>query len=234
MGHPGGASGGLTGVGSGLPDWVVDRRAVESLRSGVPNRDAVRALGCAQPAIEDRFRRQLEAVAEAFPRGEQVEGLLVAGDFGSGKSHLLEYLQQIALAERFVVSKVVISKETPLHDPVKLYRAAVRAAVVPGRVGAALALITGELRFDSPAYLDFFKWVQSPTAALNQRFAATTYLYEVARQEGELLDRIISFWAGDPIQVGELKRALKAAEEDEEYAPFYGTEEGDVRRSSNF
>jgi beta-glucosidase-like glycosyl hydrolase len=34
--------------------------------------------------------------------------------------------------------------------------------------------------------------------------------------------------------IGELKRALKAAEDEEEYAPLYGTEEGDVRRSSNF
>ncbi len=32
----------------------------------------------------------------------------------------------------------------------------------------------------------------------------------------------------------ELKRALAAAEDDEEYAPVYGTSEGDERRSSNF
>jgi beta-N-acetylhexosaminidase len=34
--------------------------------------------------------------------------------------------------------------------------------------------------------------------------------------------------------VAELKRALQAAEEDEEYAPLYGTAEGKTRRSSNF
>jgi beta-N-acetylhexosaminidase len=34
--------------------------------------------------------------------------------------------------------------------------------------------------------------------------------------------------------IAELKRALKAAEENEEYAPLYGTEEGDERRSTNF
>jgi hypothetical protein len=32
----------------------------------------------------------------------------------------------------------------------------------------------------------------------------------------------------------ELKRALKAAENDEEYAPLYGTSEGKERESSNF
>jgi beta-N-acetylhexosaminidase len=34
--------------------------------------------------------------------------------------------------------------------------------------------------------------------------------------------------------IAELKRALKAAENEEEYAPLYGTPEGDDRRSSNF
>jgi beta-N-acetylhexosaminidase len=34
--------------------------------------------------------------------------------------------------------------------------------------------------------------------------------------------------------IAELKRALKAAENDEEYAPLFGTEEGRERRSSNF
>jgi beta-N-acetylhexosaminidase len=34
--------------------------------------------------------------------------------------------------------------------------------------------------------------------------------------------------------LAELKRALKAAENDEEYAPVYGTREGSERRSSNF
>ncbi len=34
--------------------------------------------------------------------------------------------------------------------------------------------------------------------------------------------------------ISELKRALRAAEDDEEYAPLFGTEEGGARRSSNF
>lgn len=93
----------------------------------------------------------------------------------------------------FVASKIVISKETPLYDPVEVYRAAIQAAAVPGRVGAALAQIAGELKFDDPRYLDFYRWVQGPTAALNQRFAATLYPFERTRHDPELRDRIISF-----------------------------------------
>jgi hypothetical protein len=51
--------------------------------------------------------------------------------------------------------------------------------------------------------------VQGPTAALNQRFAATLYLFERTRHDPELRDRIISFWSGDPIQVGEIRTRLK-------------------------
>jgi beta-N-acetylhexosaminidase len=34
--------------------------------------------------------------------------------------------------------------------------------------------------------------------------------------------------------IAELKRALQAAENDEEYSPMFGTEDGGERRSSNF
>lgn len=213
----------------GVGGWVMSdadggtriqaRRAIEALRAGVPNRDAVVALGSAHPEIEEAFRALLSAAQEraAEPdgwdwdgrNGRDEAGFLVAGNFGTGKSHLLEYLRQIALEQGFVVSTVVISKETPLYDPVKVYRAAVRAAIVPGRVGAALTQIAGELQFDSPAYTEFSRWVHGPTAGVNQRFAATAFLYEHARQDPELRDRIVAFWAGDPIQIGEIKRALR-------------------------
>ncbi len=77
------------------------------------------------------------------------------------------------------------------------------------RVGAALAQIAGEQKFDDPRYLDFYRWVQGPTAELNQRFAATLYLFERTRHDPELRDRIISFWTGAPIQVGGIRTRLK-------------------------
>ncbi|HKG25099.1 MAG TPA: BREX system ATP-binding domain-containing protein, partial [Thermomicrobiales bacterium] len=196
-------------TGSALDSQVQARRAIEALRAGVPNRDAVLALGSSHAQIEEQFGGLLAEAKEQPTVPRNPAGFLIAGNFGTGKSHELEYLQQIALREGFVASKVVISKETPLYDPVKVYRAAIQAATVPGRVGAALAQIAGELKFDDPRYLDFYRWVQGPTAALNQRFAATLYLFERTRHDPELRDRIISFWSGDPIQVGEIRSRLK-------------------------
>lgn len=194
---------------SALDSQVQARRAIEALRAGVPNRDAVLALGSTHAQIEEQFGQLLSEAKEQATTPRSPAGFLIAGNFGTGKSHELEYLQQIALREGFVASKVVISKETPLYDPVKVYRAAIQAATVPGRVGAALAQIAGELKFDDPRYLEFYRWVQGPTADLNQRFAATLYLFEKARSDPELRDRIISFWSGDPIQIGEIRARLK-------------------------
>jgi hypothetical protein len=185
------------------------RKAIEALRAGVPNRDAVTALGSASPAIEERFGDVLATMAERGVEPQSPAGFLVAGGFGSGKSHLLEYMQHLALARNFVASKLVISKETPLHDPVKFYRAALGNAVAPGRRGPALAQVAAELQPRGESYLDFYTWVQG-SRELNQRFAATVYLHEHAQQDPELQERILQFWAGDPITVGDLKRALKA------------------------
>lgn len=186
------------------------RRTIEALRSGVPNRDAVRELGSSQQHIEQRFAELLNEIQAE--RGNR--GFLIGGDFGTGKSHLLEYLQHVALDRRFVASKVVISKETPLHDPVKVYRAAAGDAVVPDRRGGAIGEIARSLDFDSAAFRELTNWVNSDEAGLNERFGATLYLYQDLRQsDPEFADRIVRFWSGDPIGVGEIKRRLREAGE---------------------
>ncbi len=117
-------------------DPLAHRRAVEALRSGVPSWDAVAMLGSGQSEVEDRFSVLLERFAEPGRVAEAAggpaarpgrpggpAGLLLGGGFGSGKSHLLTHLASLAMSSGFVASTVVISKETPLYDPVKTYRA---------------------------------------------------------------------------------------------------------------
>ncbi len=194
-----------------MDSLVECRRAIEALRAGVPNRDAVRALGCEQPAIEQAFRDRLRESKEHGTHGKQMPGILVKGNFGTGKSHLLEYLQDIALGDNFICSKVVISKETPLHDPVKFYRSAIHSAVAPGRTGSALGEIAMALGLSPPssAYNDLLHWVHNPECGLNSRFAATLFLVKHLTNPDEDLDRIIRFWSGEPIGAGELRRLLR-------------------------
>jgi len=188
---------------------VAHRRAIEALRAGVPNRDAVRALGCSQPHIEEKFREQLAACREGAERIEQARGLLIAGDFGTGKSHLLEHLHHLALEQNFVSSKVVISKETPLFDPTKLYRAAIDAAVLPDKQGSALREITETLD-KSAGYPSFYQRVTSDNGEFDSRFAATLHIYEHVRiKDLEQRDRVISFWAGHKLNISEIKKYLR-------------------------
>ena len=193
------------------------RRAIEALRAGVPNREAVETLGIASPAIEERFLELLSTAHQAGAEGISPSGFLVAGNFGSGKSHLLHYCQHLAAARRFVTSKVVISKETPLHDPMKLFRAAIGSAIVPDRRGSTLGRIAEAIDTRSDRYRDFSRWVQT-TRELNGRFAATLHLFEHAQQDPELQEQILAFWGGDPIGITELKRALRATGEQVAYA----------------
>ncbi len=205
---------GSVATGSVATGSVAARRALEALRAGVPNRDAVAALGSLQTGVEDRFTELLDAVVATAGAGEHAEpagGMLIGGGFGSGKSHVLEHLAHRALDAGFVVSKVVISKETALHDPAKVFRAAIDCAQVPGRPGSAIDEIAAALMTDSAHYADLYRWVHTDDAPVDSRFAAALFLHEYAHGDAELADRLVRFWAGDPLPVADLRRRLKEA-----------------------
>jgi hypothetical protein len=189
-------------------DPIHARRAIEALRAGVPNQDAVRLLSTHQPQVVAWFQRQLDGLAEDSTAGRSTSGILVAGDFGAGKSHLLEHLEHIALDERMLCSRVVISKETPLHDLARVFRAAVESLVVPGRAGSAVAEIASSLDPDSAENAALTHWVNRPDVGLSSRFAATLFLYHQVK-DPENRDRIVSFWGGDPLNIGDTRSLLR-------------------------
>jgi P-loop Domain of unknown function (DUF2791) len=197
------------------------RRAVEALRSGVPNADAVIALGSGQGDIEDRFTRLLEDISG--PRGGSGArhgraSMLLGAGFGEGKSHLLTHLGQLATSAGFVVSTVVISKETPLHDPAKVLRAAVESAVAPDGARDVVAEAAAALDTVGPGYAELLRWLRGPGRDMNERFDATLLLHQrlsgdAPGADEEFLDSIVRFWSGDPLLMPDLRRQLKAAGE---------------------
>ncbi len=199
----------LQGHGT-VPD-VEARRVVEGLRAGVPNKHVVSALGCLQPEVEGRFRRMLEATQQNVTTGPCSRGMVLEGEFGSGKSHVLEYLQHLALDANFICSRIVISKETPLYHPVRLFYSAIESAVVPNKQGEVFAEIAGECDVWTPRYKDLVAWANNPKNHIDTRFAATLLLYERMSSDMELGHRMARFWTGDPIGVGELKKYLQEA-----------------------
>lgn len=190
-------------------DRTLNRRAIEALRNGVPNEDAVRVLGCDQSEVEARFRSQLEQMEASFQAERQVPGMLISGGFGTGKSHVLEYLAHLAVAENFVTSRVVISKETPLHDPAKVYRAAVETAQVPGRTGMAIHEIALSLNQDSAEYAALYRWANQAESGVAAVFPATLLLHERLHNDPELTEEVRNFWAGDALSVRRIRDGLR-------------------------
>ena len=194
------------------------RRAVEALRSGVPNADAVVALGSGQGDIEDRFTLLLEDIAGPRNARPSRASMLLGAGFGEGKSHLLTHLGQLATSAGFVVSTVVISKETPLHDPAKVLRAAVESAVAPDGARDVVAEAAAALDIDGPGYAELLRWLRGPGRDLNERFDATLLLHQrlsgdAPGADEEFLDSIVRFWSGDPLLMPDLRRQLKAVGE---------------------
>ena len=190
-------------------DRVEYRRALEALRNGVPNRDAVRVLGCGQVEAERRFEEQLGAVPATFTDGGQAPGTLVSGGFGTGKSHLLEYLQHVALSASFVCSRVVISKETPLHDQAKVFRAAVDNAVLPDRTGEAVKELGLKLHQGSASFRAFEQWAMHDDCGVSQLFPASLALYQQLGNDPDLVEAVTNFWAGENLPIAEVRRGLK-------------------------
>jgi len=195
----------MTTLDAGVNPALAARRAIEALRAGVPSRDAVAALGSGQTAIEDRFQSLCETVA-----GGSAGGLLLGGGFGAGKSHLLEHLARLALDAGWTVSRVVISKETPLHDPAKVFRAAADSALRAGQARPAIVEAAMALDLDGRPYAELLRWAASGGSELNERFPATLALFtQVRERDAAFVETILRFWSGDPIAVPELRRRLK-------------------------
>ena len=195
------------------------RRALEALRNGVPNGEAVRMLGCSQPKAESNFSDLLAKAADGENPPPSALGMLVSGDFGSGKSHLLTHLERQALADGFVCSKVAVSKETPLYDLGKVFKSAVDNGRMHDRSGGRLIEELGQtLRRDQDAYARFFVWANDAEASgLSPMFPASLLVHERS-DDPELNNEIEAFWAGERIRAKIVKDGLRKIGQLQSYA----------------
>ncbi|MDE0001302.1 MAG: DUF2791 family P-loop domain-containing protein [Rhodospirillaceae bacterium] len=192
-----------------MTDALTCRRALEALRNGVPNADAVKILGCIQPEAERRFGELLSGAGDAGGPPAGAAGMLVSGDFGAGKSHLLTYLEQQALARGFVCSKVAISKETPLYDLGKVFKAAVDNGRIPDRNGRLIEELGQALDPNSGDYEDFRLWADDPRSSRLSRMFPASLLVHERSNDLALNGEIENFWAGDRILISKIKSGLR-------------------------
>ena len=187
------------------------RSAIEALRAGVPNRAAIRVLGTNETAIEEAFEGRLEQCRLGLDEGKQARGLVVAGGFGAGKSHLLGTLRELAIEQNFIVSLVPISKETPLFDAGKLYVAAMRNAIVPDRNDDVMTAVLADLVRRRDGYETLERWTNDPASGLPPLFAALLHLIPRQTATPENVRAIERFLGGGKLGNTTVKQWLRAA-----------------------
>jgi P-loop Domain of unknown function (DUF2791) len=187
------------------------RSAIEALRAGVPNRAAIRLLGTNESALSQDFLDRLRLCDTSLGDEAQVEGIIIAGDFGAGKSHQLGYLGELAQQEKFVASLVSISKETPLFDPARLFAAAIRAAVVPGANDDVMTAVMSRLHPSSERFgeLEYWTTAEVQRGRLSPLFAALVYLIPRRTSDPDDRARIARFLAGGKLYLTVAKGWLR-------------------------
>jgi P-loop Domain of unknown function (DUF2791) len=90
------------------------RRMIEAFRYGIVPEDCVRDYTFGR-------EKEIERVAQWLNDPEE-SGLLVVGQYGSGKTHFLNYIRSLALEHRFAVSTAQVSPlDSPFSRPKRLY-----------------------------------------------------------------------------------------------------------------
>lgn len=191
-------------------DAVTCRWALEALRNGVPNKQAVGLLGSNQARAQERFSEMLDRAADRDNPPDEGLSMLVSGDFGTGKSHLLAHLEHEALERGFICSRVAISKETPLFNLDKVFKSAIEYARIPGATGRLMEEIGLKINDrNSRSYDSFSRWANAEENGLSRIFPATLMVHE-RLNDPEFNNEIESFWSGDSIGVARVREGLRS------------------------
>jgi len=199
---------------------ISKRRAFEALRSGVPNREAVKILGANQPRLEAAFQELLGRTDEANEPLLEGLGMTVSGRFGDGKSHILQYFENEALSRQFVCSRISINKQTPLFNLGTIFRSAIESAQIPnGQSGRFIEELALKLNVDTDEFGDFFQWANQEEISnnLNRIFPASLTLYELSR-DFALHQAIWDFWSGHPIKAATINKGLNEVGRRQDYS----------------
>ena len=102
------------------------RRIIESLRLGIVPQQNVEDFTVGRDNEIDRIKEYLNDTRQ--------HGMLLVGDYGSGKTHLIQYAINRALHDGLAVARVSVdSRENPFHKPKRVYSELIRNFAYPSR-----------------------------------------------------------------------------------------------------
>lgn len=115
---------------------------IEALRSGISSRRLSAIFTYGREGRLEQVMQLLDSVAA----GNGQKATLIKGDFGEGKTHFLNNIFNHALGKNFVVSFVVLSKETPFSRLDRVYPKIVGATYLPGAVEPGIEMLLRDVR----------------------------------------------------------------------------------------
>lgn len=122
------------------------RHVVEALRSGIPSRAVGQYFSEARPKLMKEISGQLDEICESGKTG----GMIIAGKYGEGKTHLLNSVFNLASANNMVVSYLSLSKETPFDKPYLVYQKLVSNTFLPKRMQPGFTQALEKMTPNSP------------------------------------------------------------------------------------
>lgn len=123
------------------------RHVIEALRSGVPSRAVGQYFSEARPGIMREISGRMEQVRETGKSG----GMIIAGKYGEGKTHLLNTVFNMAHSDHMVVSYLSLSKETPFDKLYLVYQKLLSQTYLPKRMQPGFMQILEKMTAGSPA-----------------------------------------------------------------------------------
>lgn len=112
-----------------MPDFK-SRHMIEALRSGVPSRDVGAYFSSSRGELLDSIADDIAAVAESG----HSNGRIILGNYGEGKTHLLNTVASMAMAQGMAVSMLPLSKEAPANNLQTIYQKLIGNTFLPGQV----------------------------------------------------------------------------------------------------
>lgn len=123
------------------------RHVIEALRSGIPSRAVGQYFSEARPGIMKEISGHLDETCEMG----KSKGMIIAGKYGEGKTHLLNTVFSMAHSNNMVVSYLSLSKETPFDKLYLVYQKLVNNTFLPKRVQPGFTQILEKMTPGSPA-----------------------------------------------------------------------------------
>ncbi len=170
------------------------RQAIEAIRLGVVPARHVRDYTVSREAALAAIDALLAA-----RRGLRI----VWGDYGAGKTHLLDVIETNALERNLVTARIALDpEEVPPEQPQRLFRALVSRFRLPGEAGQGLTALLDRL-VESPDHYE-------PEGPKSSRFFSP-YLWARRHHQDGAAAAMEDYLLGEPVEPEALARALRRA-----------------------